>query len=129
MSKNFTRTMSLDDFKTMQKETPKGIFDEFVTTAKRVEDKTKDFAIARNKLAEEFISRPDRLLFTYEHLPSFEDLKPSEMGELMRTADFWVITKVGGRNEVIISFFNNGKSTSTSPIPFDEFKEFLGIEE
>lgn len=128
MAKNFTRTMSLDDFKTMQKETPKGIFDEFVNTARKVEEKTKDFFIARNKLVDEFMKHNDRLLFTYEHLPALEDLRPSEMGELMRTAEHWVITKVGGKNEVIISFFNGGKSTSTNPISFTEFKEFLGVE-
>lgn len=129
MSKNFTKTMSLDEFKTMQKETPKGIFDEFVNAAKKVEDKTKDFVIARNKLVNEFMTHPDRLLFTYEHLPSFGDLKPSETGELMRNAEYWVITKVGGKNEVIISFFNGGNSTSTLPVSFGEFKEFLGITE
>lgn len=128
MAKNFSKSMSLEDFKATQKETPVGIFDNFVTAAKKVEEKTNDFHIARKKLVDEFMSRPDRLLFTYEHLPSFEDLKPSEVAELMRSAEYWVITKVGGRSEVIISFFNEGKSTSTNPISFTEFKEFLGVE-
>ena len=125
MGKNFTKTMSLDDFKTMQKETPLGIFDDFVDVSKNVERHVIGLGEAQRKLVDVFMTKPDRLLFTYEHLPSFDDLKPSEIGELMRTAEHWTIQKVGGRNELIIAFFNNGKSTATTPIPFAEFKNFL----
>ena len=125
MSKNFSKTMTLEEFKMVQKDTPTMVFDEFVDMAKIIENKMQAYNKTKKKLISLFLSRPDKFLFTYEHLPSFDDLRPSELGERMRTADNWTINKVVGSNDIIISFFNNGKSISTVPISFHEFKDFL----
>ena len=130
MAKDFSKSMSFEAFKTMQKETtPLGIFNEFVDIASKVEKVTNDFNKISNTLTKEFLKKNDRFLFVYEHLPNADDsnMSISERANLMKTAEHWTISTVKGKNEIIISFMNGDKYTSTLPITFNEFKEFLGV--
>lgn len=129
MGKNFTKTMSFDDFKTMQKETPISKFNSFIDASNKLMKVAQELNTVKNELVKEFLKKRDYLLFTYEHLPAVEDLKPSEVGEMMRNASYWTISKVGNENKVAISFFDDkGKSITTEGIPYSEFEEFISVE-
>ena len=127
MSKNFTKSMSFDDFKTMQKETPKGKLDAFFEVSNKMNKIALEYNKAVNEIRKEFLSKRDRFLFVYEHLPNDDgsNMSISERANLMKTAEYWTISNVEGKNEIIISFLNGNKYTSTLPISFKEFRDFI----
>lgn len=127
MGKNFGKTMTFDDFKSIQKETPSGIFDDFVDVAKILEAKMRDYNDTKTKLLGLFNDSPEKIIFTYENLTTFGDYKPSEIVNLMKNANSWDITKVPGKNDIIISFSYGNETFNTAPISFDLFKSFLNI--
>ena len=128
MAKNFGKTMSFEDFKTAQKETPNGIFDDFVDMAKILEIKLRAYNDTKTKLLGLFNDSPEKIIFTYENLASFGDYKPSEIVNLMKNANSWDITKVPGKNDIIISFSYGNETFNTAPISFGLFKSFLNID-
>lgn len=127
MGKNFGKTMTFDDFKSIQKETPSGIFDDFVDVAKILEAKMRSYNDAKSKLLKLFHDSPEKIIFTYENLVSFGEYKPSEIVNLMKNANSWDITKVSGKNDIIISFSYGNETFNTAPISFELFKSFLNI--
>lgn len=127
MAKNFGKTMSFEDFKTAQKETPNGIFDDFVDMAKILEIKLRAYNDTKTKLLGLFNDSPEKIIFTYENLTTFGDYKPSEIVNLMKNANSWDITKVPGKNDIIISFSYGNETFNTAPISFELFKSFLNI--
>jgi hypothetical protein len=127
MEKNFGKTMTFDDFKSIQKETPSGIFDDFVDVAKILEAKKQSYNDAKSKLLKLFYDSPEKIIFTYENLASFGEYKPSEIVNLMKNANSWDITKVSGKNDIIISFSYGNETFNTAPISFELFKSFLNI--
>jgi hypothetical protein len=128
MGKNFGKTMTFDDFKSIQKETPSGIFDDFVDVAKILEIKMRSYNDAKSKLLKLFHDSPEKIIFTYENLASFGEYKPSEIVLLMTKSKSWDITKVPEKNEITISFTINNETFTTNPISFGLFKSFLNIE-
>ena len=127
MGKNFGKTMTFDDFKSIQKETPSGIFDDFVDVAKILETKMQSYNDAKSKLLKLFHDSPEKIIFTYENLASFGEYKPSEIVNLMKNVNSWDITKVSGKNNIIISFSYGNETFNTVPISFELFKSFLNI--
>ena len=127
MGKNFGKTMTFDDFKSIQKETPSGIFDDFVYAAKILEAKMQSYNDAKSKLLKLFHDSPEKIIFTYENLVSFGEYKPSEIVNLMKNANSWDITKVSRKNDIIISFSYGNETFNTAPISFELFKSFLNI--
>lgn len=127
MGKNFGKTMTFDDFKSIQKETPSEIFDDFVYVAKILEAKKQSYNDAKSKLLKLFHDSPEKIIFTYENLASFGEYKPSEIVNLMKNANSWDITKVSRKNDIIISFSYGNETFNTAPISFELFKSFLNI--
>lgn len=128
MGKNFSKTMTLEEFKMTQKETPTMVFDDFVDMAKILEIKMRAYNDAKTKLLGLFNDSPEKIIFTYENLTTFGDYKPSEIVNLMKNANSWDIAKVHGKNDIIISFSYGNETFNTAPISFELFKSFLYID-
>lgn len=128
MAKDFTKTMSFDAFKEMHQGTQlTDIFHEFVVASNNLEKCAITLNNSANELIKLFLSQNDYVLFTYEHLLSSDEYKPSEIVKFIQKANIWNIIKVSGKNEVIITFTSEGKMFTTTPISFHEIKEFLNI--
>lgn len=127
MAKNFTKTLSWDDFKALQK----GKFDTFAEVSEKINKLAVEYNQARSELINEFLNKRDKFLFVYEHLPNDDgtDMPISERTELMKTAEHWYISVVIGKNELILSFTKDNKTISTMPISFNDFRAFIERED
>lgn len=128
MGKNFTKTMSFDDFRTMVEKAPKSKLETFLDLSNKMNKLAVEYNHVRNEVVKEFLSKRERFLFVYEHLPNDDgsNFSISERANMMKTAEHWTISNVEGKYEIIISFLNGNKYTSTLPISIHEFKTFMG---
>ena len=127
MAKNFTKTMSFDDFRAMVEKAPKSKLETFLDLSNKINKLAIEYNHARNEIVKEFLSKRERFLFVYEHLPNDDgsNVSISERANMMKTAEHWTISNVEGKYEIIISFLNGDKYTSTLPISIHEFETFM----
>ena len=125
MSKNFSKTMTLESFKEMASNTPEMKIKTFMDVSKEYENYGNKVKVSRGDILNLFLNKTDRFLFVYENLSSFKDKTPSEVVNIMKRTTFWDIHKVAGENYVVIRFADGDNYFVTNPIKVNDFINFL----
>jgi hypothetical protein len=125
MSKNFSKTMTLESFKEMASNTPEMKIKTFMDVSKEYENYGNKVKVSRGDILNLFLNKTDRFLFVYENLSSFNDFTPSEVVNIMKSTNYWDIHKVAGENSIVIKFADGDNYFITTPISVETFVEFL----
>jgi hypothetical protein len=75
-----------------------------------------------------FHQRNDRFLFVWEHLEPYPDFTASELVNMMKLSEKWLIQKVKGEDRILIMFGYEGLTFQTVSFDVNEFVEFLNGE-
>lgn len=125
MAKNFSKTMNFDSFKEVVASTPDMKVNTFLEASREQEKVGNKVKVSRGDVLNIFLKKNDRFLFVYENLASFKDFTPSEVVNMMKTTNFWDISKVMGENSIVIRFADGDNYFTTNPIKVNDFINFL----
>ena len=128
MGKKFTQTMTLESFKDTMKDTPKMKVNAFIKACQVVENAEKKAFDNRKEIMNMFHQRNDRFLFVWEHLEAYPDFTASELVNMMKLSEKWLIQKVKGEDRITIMFGYEGLTFQTVSFDVNEFVEFLNGE-
>jgi hypothetical protein len=128
MGKKFTQTMTLESFKDTMKDTPEMKVNAFIKACQVVENAEKKAFDNRKEIMDMFHQRSDRFLFVWEHLEPYPDFTASELVNMMKLSEKWLIQKVKGEDRIIIMFGYEGLTFQTVSFDVNEFVEFLNGE-
>lgn len=128
MGKKFTQTMTLESFKDTMKDTPEMKVNAFIKACQAVENAEKKAFDNRKEIMDMFHQRNDRFLFVWEHLEPYPDFTASELVNMMKLSEKWLIQKVKGEDRITIMFGYEGLTFQTTSFDVNEFVEFLNGE-
>lgn len=128
MGKKFTQTMTLESFKDTMKDTPEMKVNAFIKAYQVVENAEKKAFDNRKEIMDMFHQRNDRFLFVWEHLEPYPDFTASELVNMMKLSEKWLIQKVKGEDRITIIFGYEGLTFQTVSFDVNEFVEFLNGE-
>ena len=75
-----------------------------------------------------FHQRNDRFLFVWEHLEPYPDFTASELVNMMKIKEKWLIQKVKGEDKLVIMVVYEGDTFLTTSFDISEFVDFLNGE-
>lgn len=128
MGKKFTQTMTLESFKDTMKDTPEMKVNAFIKACQAVENAEKKAFDNRKEIMDMFHQRNDRFLFVWEHLEPYPDFTASELVNMMKLSEKWLIQKVKGEDRITIMFGYEGLTFQTTSFDVNEFVDFLNGE-
>lgn len=128
MGKKFTQTMTLESFKDAMKDTPEMKISAFIKACQAVENAEKKAFDNRKEIMDMFHQRNDRFLFVWEHLEPYPDFTASELVNMMKLSEKWLIQKVKGEDKLVIMFVYEGDTFLTTSFDISEFVDFLNGE-
>ena len=128
MGKKFTQTMTLESFKDTMKDTPEMKINAFIKACQAVENAEKKAFDNRKEIMDMFHQRNDRFLFVWEHLEPYPDFTASELVNMMKLSEKWLIQKVKGEDKLVIMFVYEGDTFLTTSFDISEFVDFLNGE-